>query len=40
MFDEATQNPAGFHPQVRPEDYYASIPNYTNNRITNNNTTN
>ena len=40
MFDEATQNPAGFHPQVRPEDYYATIPNYTNNRITNNNTTN
>ena len=40
MFDEATQNPAGFHPQVRPEDYYATIPNYTNNRITNNNNTN
>lgn len=40
MFDEPAQNPAGFHPQVRPENYYASIPNYTNNRITNNNTTN
>lgn len=40
IFDEITQNPAGFHPQVRPEDYYASIPNYTNNHLTNNNTTN
>lgn len=38
IFDEATQNPAGFHPQVRPEDYYSAIPNYSNNHLINNNT--
>lgn len=38
IFDETTQNPAGFHPSVRPENYYASIPNYSNNHLINNNT--
>lgn len=38
IFDETTQNPAGFNPSVRPEDYYASIPNYSNNHLINNNT--
>lgn len=38
IFDEATQNPAGFHPSVRPEDYYSAIPNYSNNHLINNNT--
>lgn len=37
-FDEVSQNPAGFHPQVRPEDYYSAIPNYSNNHLINNNT--
>lgn len=38
IFDEGTQNPAGFHPSIRPESYYASIPNYSNNHLINNNT--
>lgn len=37
-FDEVSQNPSGFHPQVRPEDYYSAIPNYSNNHLINNNT--